>query len=49
MTINAYLLFVNKGIDYTLSNKMQGAKTFGHGLHELDCGQTNPYQEVRYN
>ena len=35
------------GIDYTISNKLQGQNTFeGHGLHDLDTGKANPYQEV---
>ena len=42
---NCGLIF---GIDYTLSNKLQGQKTYsGKCLHDLtgECG-VNPYQEV---
>lgn len=35
------------GIDYTMSNKVQGEKTFGgKSLHAVEDGLKNPYQEV---
>lgn len=35
------------GIDYTMSNKVQGEKTFGgKSLHAIEDGLKNPYQEV---
>lgn len=44
--VNKLLLFT--GVDYTLSNKLQGQKTYnGKCLHDLS-GESgaNPYQEV---
>ena len=36
------------GIDYTMSNKIQGEKTFGGlSLHDTTSQKSNPYQEVK--
>lgn len=35
------------GIDYTMSNRMQGAESFGGlSLHDTSCAKANPYQQV---
>ena len=46
--LNTHFNTLISGIDYTMSNKVQGRDTFGGlSLHDLSGQRNNPYQEVR--